>query len=83
MTSCLWNYFESHGKLYLANWKLVCVKEFGGIGILNLQEINLRLQESWIRRYSEGDGKLWKLTIDHKYNSSQKKGGTEGPPFDK
>ena len=44
MANCLWNDFEGHRKLHLANWKMVAMKkEFGGLGIPNLQEVNLCL----------------------------------------
>lgn len=35
---CLWNDFEGHRKLHLANWSLVSMKkDFGGLGIPNLR----------------------------------------------
>src|SRR4051812_13511241 len=50
MGNCLWNDFEGHRKIHLANWKLVCMKKkFGGLGIPNLQEVNMCLLGSWIR----------------------------------
>src|SRR4051812_48688278 len=68
MANCLWNDFEGNRKIHLANWKLVCMKkEFGGLGIPNLQEVNLCLLGSWVKRYIEGDGKIWKTFIDKKY----------------
>ena len=42
-------------------------KEFGGLGIPNLNDINLCLLGSWVKRYYEGEGKPWKMIIDHKY----------------
>src|SRR3954470_7154885 len=73
MANCLWNDFEGHRKLHLANWRLVCMKkEFGGLGIPNLQEVNLCLLGSWVKRYMEGEGKIWKLIIDSKYSSSRR-----------
>ena len=39
-------------------------KEFGGLGVPNLQDINLCLLGSWVKRYAEGDGKLWKKIVD-------------------
>ena len=32
MAHCLWNDFEGHRKLHLANWKLVCIKKEFGVG---------------------------------------------------
>jgi hypothetical protein len=70
MANCLWNDFEGHRKLHLANWKLICrKKEFGGLGIPDLANVNLCLLASWIKRYSQDDGKLWKTMVDHKYNT--------------
>src|SRR5512132_3262073 len=56
MSHCLWNYFEGNRKLPLANWALVSMKkDFGGLGIPNLQEINICLLGSWIKRFYEED----------------------------
>ena len=54
--SLLVNDFEGNRKLHLANWDLVSMKkDFGGLGILNLQEINICLLGSWIKRFYEED----------------------------
>ena len=72
MANCLWNDFEGHRKLHLANWKLVCKKkEFGGLGIPDLANVNLCLLGSWVSRYSRDDGKLWKQMVDSKYNTDR------------
>jgi hypothetical protein len=44
-------------------------KEFGGLGVPDLREVNLCLLASWIRRYSKDEGKLWKALVDFKYNT--------------
>ena len=50
---------EGHRKLHLANRKLICKKkEFGGLGIPDLANVNLCLLGSWISRYAKDDGKL-------------------------
>jgi hypothetical protein len=60
MANCLWNDFEGHRKLHLANWGLICRrKEFGGLDIPDLANVNLCLLASWIKRYSQDDGKLY------------------------
>ena len=70
MENCLWNDFEGHRKLHLANWKLVCKKkEYGGLGVPDLANVNLCLLSSWVKRYIHGDGKLWKTMVDAKYNT--------------
>jgi hypothetical protein len=39
------------------------------MGVPDLRELNLCLLGSWVRRYSQGSGKIWKMLIDHKYNT--------------
>jgi hypothetical protein len=45
-------------------------KEYGGLGIPNLQDLNICLVGSWIRRYIHGEGSLWKRIVDAKYNTT-------------
>lgn len=72
MANCLWNDFEGRRKLHLANWKLVCMeKKFGGLGIPNLQDVNLCLLGSWIKRCYESEGNPWRAMIDSKYVQSK------------
>ena len=50
------------------NWGFVAQKkEFGGLGIPNIADMNLCLLASWIKRYHPDDDKLWKKIVDHKY----------------
>jgi hypothetical protein len=66
----MWNDEEGHNKMHLANWPSICMKkEFGGLGILNLQDLNLCPIGSWIRRYINGEGSIWKRLVDAKYNT--------------
>jgi hypothetical protein len=44
-------------------------KEYGGLGIPNIREMNLCLLASWIRRYSLDENKLWKQIVDFKYDT--------------
>jgi hypothetical protein len=44
-------------------------KEFAEMGIPNLQDLNLCLIGSWIKRYIQGEGALWTKVIDAKYNT--------------
>jgi hypothetical protein len=70
MANCLWNDFEGHRKIHLANSKLVCKrKEYGGLGIPDLANLNLSLLVSWVKRYTQDDGKLWKTLVDAKYGT--------------
>lgn len=55
----------------MANWPLVSMKkEYGGLGIPNLQDLNVCLLGSWIKRYLNSEGKMWKDIVDSKYNPS-------------
>jgi hypothetical protein len=45
-------------------------KDFGGLGVPNLRDLNICLMASWIKRYQEGGGKLWRELIDNKYQTS-------------
>jgi hypothetical protein len=42
---------------------------FGGMGIPNLQDLNICLIGSWIKRYIQSEGALWKKVLDAKYNT--------------
>jgi hypothetical protein len=68
MAHCLWDNYEDHHRYHLANWGLVSQKkEYGGLGIPNIAEMNMCLLASWVKRYHPDDNKLWKQIIDHKY----------------
>jgi hypothetical protein len=70
LANLMWNDEGGNHKIHLANWPLVCMKkEFGGMGIPNLQDLNLCLIGSWVKRYIRGEGALWKRVIDAKYNT--------------
>jgi hypothetical protein len=71
MFNCLWNDEAETHRYHLASWKMVTMKkEFGGLGVPDLRELNLCLMASWISRCSRGDGKIWKALIDFKYNTN-------------
>ena len=42
-------------------------KEFGGIGITDIGDMNLCLLASWVSRYYKSEGKIWENIIDSKY----------------
>jgi hypothetical protein len=44
-------------------------KDFGGLGVPNLRELNICLLGSWIRRYSLDKYKLWRQVVDYKYDT--------------
>jgi hypothetical protein len=42
-------------------------KNYGGLGIPNLRDLNISLLASWLKRYQADEGKLWKQVIDDKH----------------
>jgi hypothetical protein len=46
-------------------------KDFGGLGVSSLRDLNICLLASWVKRYQFSEGKLWKELIDYKYLTSQ------------
>ena len=58
----------------LANWESISMpKEYGGLRILNLRDLNMRLLSSWLNRYNHAGNKLWRSLLDFKYNTSKPK----------
>jgi hypothetical protein len=52
MANCFWDDYKGHRKLHLANWHMICTKkDYGGLGIPQIRDLNLCLQGSWVRRY--------------------------------
>jgi hypothetical protein len=71
MAHYLWNNNEECHRYHLANWKHVAMeKDFGGLGVPSLRELNICLLGSWVRRYAQDKEKIWKLLVDFKYNTS-------------
>jgi hypothetical protein len=61
MVHCLWNNNAKCHRYHLTSWQCVNMKkEFVGLGIPNIRELNLCLLGSWIRRYSLDDNKIWR-----------------------
>jgi hypothetical protein len=72
LSNCLWSDEEGNRKIHLANWPSICMKkEFGGLGIPNLKDLNLCLLGSWIKRYIKAEGSIWKKIVDAKYHTRQ------------
>jgi hypothetical protein len=40
------------------------MKEFGGLGIPNLKDPNLCLLGSWVKRFIQNEGKLWRSIVE-------------------
>lgn len=72
MANCMWDDNEGNHKWHLANWESISMcKEFGGLGVPNLRDLNICLLGSWLKRYGLNEGKLWKQIIDSKYNTDK------------
>jgi hypothetical protein len=72
MSNFLWNDTKNNHKIHLANWGLVSMhKEYGGLGIPSLRELNLSILASWLKRYNSDKNKLWKELLDFKYNTKR------------
>ena len=70
MANCLWDDSVDHHKYHLVNWETVSMcRDFGGLGISNLRELNMCLLGPWLKRYQTDNGKLWKEIIHFKYNT--------------
>jgi hypothetical protein len=69
MANFFWNDQENNKKCHLSNWQsLAQKKELGGMCVPNSKDLNICLLASWVQRYHEVDGKLWRNIVDHKYN---------------
>jgi len=72
MANFLWNDNPEAHRYHLINWDTVSLlKEFGGLGVPNLRDLNICLLASWVKRYSLDENKLWKQVIDHKYSTDR------------
>jgi hypothetical protein len=70
MSNFLWNDLENNHKYHLANWDMVSMcKDYGGLGIPNLRDLNISLLASWLKRYKSDKDKLWKELVDFKYQT--------------
>lgn len=68
MAHFFWNDHEGGTKYHLANWSMMAQKkEYGGMGIPDLHNLNMCLLASWIGRYHLNQEAIWKSLIDHKY----------------
>lgn len=69
--NCLWNDNEDAHRWHLAKWgSITMCKDFGGLGIPDLRELNMCLLGSWLKRYQLDGDKLWKQVIDAQYNTT-------------
>lgn len=81
MANCLWDDYEGHGNIHLANWQLVSMKkDQGGLGVPNLRDLNLCLLGSWVKRFIKDENKLWQKIIHRKYLSNVPKSISKRSP---
>jgi hypothetical protein len=53
MAHCLWNNSDDSHRYHLANWGHVAMeKDFGGLGVPSLRDLNICLLGSWVRRHA-------------------------------
>jgi hypothetical protein len=69
MVNFMWSDEEGNHMIHLANWPSICMIFFGGLEIPNLQDLNICLIGSWIMRYIQSEGALWRIVLDAKYNT--------------
>lgn len=64
----LWGSSEQQRKVHLVKWKYVVTsKKKGGLGIVNLREINNSLLIKWWWRYGVEEKALWRQVINSRY----------------
>ena len=72
LSDYLWNDSADNHKFHLAIWELVSLKkEYGGLGLPNLRDLNISLLASWLKRHKFDRDKLWKEVIDCKYETQR------------
>jgi hypothetical protein len=69
ISNYLWNDTVDSHKYHLSNWEVVSLnKEYGGLGLPNLRDLNISLLASWLKRYKvDKDKEL----IDFKYDTTK------------
>ena len=66
---CFQDHYEGHHKYHLvACVSLTIKKDFGGFGITDIGGMNICILASWVSRYYNVEGKIWKNIIDSKNN---------------
>jgi hypothetical protein len=65
-----WDDTADKHRYHLSNIQSLCQrKDQGGLGIPDLRNLNLCLLASWVQRYHDSEGRLWKNIVDAKYNT--------------
>lgn len=67
----LWQEYNGKKKYHLVNWPTVCLpKDSGGLGILDLQDMNKSLLCKWLWKLEKTEG-LWQEMLTKKYLQRQ------------
>jgi hypothetical protein len=78
----LWEEEKGKKKYHLVGWDIVCLpKDQGGLGILNLNLMNISLLAKWLWNLFNEDG-VWQRILRLKYLSSKTLGQVESKPGD-
>jgi hypothetical protein len=65
--SFLWDENENKKKYHLVNWQKVCMpKDQGGLGVLDLEKMNIALLSKWLWKLFNEDG-IWQQILRKKY----------------
>jgi hypothetical protein len=71
MAHFFWGDLDDQHKYHLANWGLITrKKEFGGLHVPNLRDMNLCLLGSWFKRFFTAGDKIWRKIIEYKYDTT-------------
>jgi hypothetical protein len=58
---------DGNHKYHISNCQSLTQKEYEGVGIPDLRDLNMCLLTSWVHRYRDADSKLWKAIIYSTY----------------
>lgn len=75
MRNFLWGTTNEKKRYHLLSWEQVCLpKEWGGLSLRRIVDINKALLCKWVWRLGDDDNELWKRTIKAKYGWSDQWG---------
>lgn len=65
----LWSGVDNPNRKSFISWSSVIIhKDFGGMGILDLEQMNIALLSKWVWRFFSEDDTIWKKLIMFKYS---------------
>ncbi|KAI5404073.1 hypothetical protein KIW84_051277 [Lathyrus oleraceus] len=72
LSKFLWQGIEDKRPIHLVRWEQVCKsKDYGGVGIINLEVYNKALLMKWKWRIVNDSGAIWRGLIKHRYKNSE------------